>query len=105
MGVELASSPPLFPRSCSRWLVLRIATPPPRAQLELLETLPRPPTLPLPRPTAISPPTPEGDCLHQGSLPGVHRLPCQEPPRRGCSEAGGQGLLASRRLMLLRMEM
>merc|ERR1712109_429180 len=27
------------------------------AQLELLETLPRPPTLPLLRPTAISPPT------------------------------------------------
>merc|ERR1712107_580935 len=27
----------------------------PRAQLELLETLPRPPTLPLLRPTAISP--------------------------------------------------
>merc|ERR1712060_603507 len=55
--VELASSPPLFPRSCSRWLVLRIATPPPRAQLEPLETLPRPPTLPLLRRTAISPPT------------------------------------------------
>merc|ERR1712073_256878 len=48
---------PLFPRSCSRWLVLRIATPPPRAQLVLLETLPRPPTLPLLRPTAISPTT------------------------------------------------
>merc|ERR1712056_62769 len=47
----------------------------------------------------------EGDCLHQVSLPGIHRLPCQEPPRRGCSEAGSPGLLASQRLMLLRMEM
>ena len=28
-------------------------------------------------------------------LPGIHRLPCQEPPRRRCSEAGGPGLLAS----------
>merc|ERR1712088_1268840 len=58
MGASSAarrSPPPLFPRSCSRWLVLRIATPPPRAQLELLETLPRPPTLPLLRRTAISP--------------------------------------------------
>merc|ERR1712180_64245 len=66
--VELASSLPLFPRSCSRWLVLRIATPPPRAQLELLETLPRPPTLPLPRPTAISPP-PSGRRPSSPSLP------------------------------------
>merc|ERR1712180_579778 len=66
--VELASSLPLFPRSCSRWLALRIATPPPRAQLELLETLPRPPTLPLPRPTAISPPT-SGRRLSSPSLP------------------------------------
>merc|ERR1711993_197908 len=66
--VELASSPPLFPRSCSRWLVLRIATPPPRAQLEPLETLPRPPTLPLLRPTAISPPT-SGRRLSSPSLP------------------------------------
>ena len=64
--------------------------------------------LPHPRPL-------EGDRLHQVSLPGtdhlagyvckcllihfqlpgVHRLPCQEPPRRRCSEAGGPGLLAS----------
>merc|ERR1712110_346413 len=60
--------PPLFPRSCSRWLALRIATPPLRAQLELLETLPRPPTLPLLRPTAISPPT-SGRRLSSPSLP------------------------------------
>merc|ERR1711934_341650 len=45
------------PRSFSRWLELRIATPPPRAPLELSETLPRQPTPPLPRPTATLPPT------------------------------------------------
>merc|ERR1711872_803943 len=66
--VELASSPPLFPRSCSRWLALRIATPLPRAQLELLGTLPRPPTLPLLRPTAISP-------LTSGRRPSSPSLP------------------------------
>merc|ERR1712013_151775 len=66
--VELASSPPLFPRSCSRWMGLRTATPPPRAQLELLETLPRPPTLLLLRPTAISP-------LTSGRRPSSPSLP------------------------------
>merc|ERR1711993_79013 len=66
--VELASFLPLFPRSGSRWLVLRIATPPPRAQLELLETLPRPPMLPLLRPTVTSPPT-SGRRLSSPSLP------------------------------------
>merc|ERR1711872_177579 len=66
--VDLASSLPLFPRSCSRWLALRIATPLPRAQLEHLETLPRPPTLPLLRPTAISP-------LTSGRRPSSPSLP------------------------------
>merc|ERR1712154_87511 len=46
----------------------RIATPPPRAQLVLLETLPRPPTPPLLRPTAISPLT-SGKKLSSPSLP------------------------------------
>merc|ERR1712008_332921 len=55
--VELASSPRPSPRSSSRWLELRIATPLPRAPLELSETLPRQPTLPLPRPTVTSLPT------------------------------------------------
>merc|ERR1711874_561935 len=55
--VELASSLLPSPRSSSRWLELRIATPLPRAPLELLETSPRQPTPPLPRPTVTSPPT------------------------------------------------
>merc|ERR1712183_1154905 len=68
MGVELASSLLPSPRSSSRWLELRIATPLPRAPLELSETLPRQPTLPLPRPTVTSPPT-SGRRLSSPSLP------------------------------------
>jgi hypothetical protein len=35
----------------------------------------------------------EGDELHQVSLPGVQRVPRQEPPARTDPEAGGQAVL------------
>merc|ERR1711951_317726 len=68
MGVELASSLLPYPRSSSRWLELRIATPLPRAPLELSETSPRQPMLPLLRPTVTSPLT-SGRRLSSPSLP------------------------------------
>merc|ERR1712037_158403 len=52
---------------------LRIATPPPRAPLELSETLPRQPTPPLPRPTATLPPT-------SGRRPSSQSLPTRSSP-------------------------
>merc|ERR1712119_253421 len=50
MGV-LGLCPPQFRRNYSRWRVLRIATPRPRALLEHLEILPKLPTPLLPQPT------------------------------------------------------
>merc|ERR1712090_50909 len=68
--VVQVSCPPLFPRSCCRWLELTIVTPAPEDQLVLLATSPRQPTL------LSRPPTP--------TLPQTcGRRPCsRSPPTR-----------------------
>merc|ERR1712108_83261 len=89
---EQASSPPPSPRSCSRWPASRTAIPRPRdppAHWEIRQGLRRHcQDLLLPDPGPV-----EGDPLPEVAIPGVLRLPAEEPSPCWYPEAGGQAVL------------
>merc|ERR1711862_448333 len=98
--VVLVSCLPLSPRSCCRWQELTTVTQVPGDQLVLLETSPRLPTLLLRPPTPTLPQTCGRRLSSKVSLPGVHRLPVQEPQACRSSETRTEAILKDSSLFL-----